>query len=1765
MPLSLIVPGEELPELTNTVDTRVQQQFGLTIQTRQAVEVGATRRGAGREVTVAGAEPDDLVELESVDGTLLWTRVASLGAQVAALDRSRVDATTIRVPATLGSASARGAGDWVLKGLKLLGFDPAGDLAGLGAQLVARHFEDRLEPGPGLYPLHVDGAIGERVRSPLPPGAGPLLVLLHGTFSSIGATFGALFRSAEWRRLFDAYGGRVYGLNHRTVSESPAQNALDLLELLPARARLHLVSHSRGGLVGELLARGPLTADALLPFEAPGRPADELTVLRRLSERLGELQPRIERFVRAACPARGTILASDRIDRYLSVVLNLIGLIPPVDDPLIFPFAKATILALIHKKAEPKELPGLEAMVPTSPYVRLLNLGKVETGADLAVIAGDTEGAGLLSSLGVLATDLFFRQDHDLVVNTDSMFKGVERAGGIYYSYEKGPGVTHFNYFVNDSSRERMAAWLLRQDAIPPGFRKLQGEPVPDLRRAALRAPRADAPVVFLLPTAFASHLRIGAERIWLDLPALAAGKLAQLALGGTAGEIAVDGLVAEGYGELVDHLVNRFEVVPFAWDWRASVVESCARLAVELDVELHRHERPVHLLAHGSGGLVARALITQRSATWRALTARGGRLVMLGTPQRGTQGALDLLTGQGRFVEMLALLDLAHDAASIARLFRTWPGLVELLPATAPDGGDARSPDWWTQRGYLGEKEATVFKRRLKDAQAVWNEALAETAIDDDAARAICCVAGRTAGALADGAGADVMGMEVADEIVLNGVPTWYVDAASSAIPRLKEKFRAIGDLIERGTTDQLSRESRPPLRGLKLVQPAPAPVLFPTPEELTDAALGRRPRRRREKQIVPLRVSVAHGSFEYARFPVAVGHYFGDVIIGSEAFLDRKLEGRLSQRYGLQLYPDEIGSAEVVLAPGRQPPGGIVVGLGQVGELTPEILTRGVVRAALRHALAVLNADPPAPGDQRRRSAAFSSVLIGTNSGRGLSIESAIVAVVQGALLANRMLKDQGLAQLVAIDEIEFIELYEDVATQAARIVRGLTSAYLTLPLEETEELELCDHLRRLEGGLPRGAPLTYQGGWWRRIQVSRLGGAADGAVGGLEFVLLTDRARAEQSLQATQLPLINQLVAQAIGRSDYLSSLHAALYELLLPNTIKDQAMGAVNLLFVLDEVAAGLPWEMLGERDQDPLAIRTGLLRQLKTLQFRSDVRAPRGNYALVVGDPTLGGGEFPQLPGAAAEARAVAAELRKHGYEVVELVSATALDIVSALYAHEYRIIHIAAHGFYDGAQPARSGVVIGPDTFLTAAEIGQLRVVPELVFLNCCHLAQIDQPGGVPGTAAEARLEVAPPPAQQAWSRLAASVAQELIRIGVRAIVAAGWAVNDAAAEQFATRLYGEMLAEDRQFGDAVHHARQHIFERFDQTNTWGAYQCYGMPAFVLGGGARRQETETKEPVAKHEVLEDLDRLRMSAEGVDAARRKALLAEVRAWERTVRAEWRTADTLYALAEAYAALDEEQAAIDYFRQALASKEARPEVPVRAIEQLADLEARYAEKLQHQVAQVKGKARQKLEAEQNELLRTARKRLLLALRMGQTPARLALLGDYYRRLAVTTTGSRRTAALRRAATNYRQAAGEGRQATDLGPILLWVECRYLADWPAEGKTRPQAGISAAVDAIAAGERLVRESTGAPLTRHERLLLAQAAVLRSLLAGRLEEERAATVQLYRAALAVSGSSDERAQALRELEFLAVMLEWREQPAWAATLRQIRDELEG
>ena len=121
------------------------------------------------------------------------------------------------------------------------------------------------------------------------------------------------------------------------------------------------------------------------------------------------------------------------------------------------------------------------------------------------------------------------------------------------------------------------------------------------------------------------------------------------------------------------------------------------------------------------------------------------------------------------------------------------------------------------------------------------------------------------------------------------------------------------------------------------------------------------------------------------------------------------------------------------------------------------------------------------------------------------------------------------------------------------------------------------------------------------------------------------------------------------------------------------------------------------------------------------------------------------------------------------------------------------------------------------DIHLTANIFSKLAVVPDMVMLNACHLGRVTEEG----------------PSLTGANRSAASVARVLVRLGVRAVVVAGWAVDDRAAERFATTLYRDLLAGE-DFGDAVATARVSAWRERTGSMTWGAYQCYGDPGFRL-------------------------------------------------------------------------------------------------------------------------------------------------------------------------------------------------------------------------------------------------------------------------------------------------------------------------------------------
>ena len=404
-------------------------------------------------------------------------------------DASGTDTLDITTQLPLGGQS-RGVGDWVIRGLKVLGVDIAGTIS----DFVADKVEGQLAPGPGLYRCSPtrpnDLATPKKLN-----GKRPTLIFLHGTGSSTEGSFGELWKGPGARigDIVNLYGDNLLALQHRTLTQSPIENARDLVtalaKVLPPGSELHLVSHSRGGLIGELVARGNRIGGGsfdqtdLRIVKDSGRALDAVA-LRELRDLLDKQRYVVSRFVRVACPTRGTTLAGNRLDKYLSVILNVLETIPGLRESLVFDTFASLLAAVVKKRADPEDLPGLEAMMPESALMRLLNRPDVRTHANLRILGGDVEGTGFWGRLKAFVTDLYYREDHDLIVNTPAMFGGVERAETVRYWVDTGGRVNHFNYFANADTAARLVKALADEKA--PDFH--------DVTRAARHRHRGRLP-----------------------------------------------------------------------------------------------------------------------------------------------------------------------------------------------------------------------------------------------------------------------------------------------------------------------------------------------------------------------------------------------------------------------------------------------------------------------------------------------------------------------------------------------------------------------------------------------------------------------------------------------------------------------------------------------------------------------------------------------------------------------------------------------------------------------------------------------------------------------------------------------------------------------------------------------------------------------------------------------------------------------------------------------------------------------------------------------------------------------------------------------------------------------------------------------------------------------------------------------------------------------------------------------------------------------
>ena len=1666
-------------------------------QLKHSVRLRAVRAGgaAGGEVRVQAVPGRDVVVLQLAGGPALILHPEHardlMRAQQVGNTRSATPADAeVSVPTELrwhgleqAGSAARGGGSatrGLLGSVLLAGFDivsgAGGDaLADLAAKKVAERVDAQVVPG--VYALQAQAlpllkSAGVAPLAALPAGDGPLLVFIHGTFSNTAHAFGKLWSLHPQRvaALFRQYGERVYGLDHATLGVSPTANALALAKTLPQGARVHLVTHSRGGLVAEVLARcagNPmLKGEDLRAFAATER--RDLT---ELGAELAKKNVRIERVVRVACPARGTLLASKRLDAYLSVfkwTLELAGL-PVLPELVDF------LTTVAQRRMEPDKLPGLAAQIPGSALIQWLHAATEMLPGDLRVVAGDVQGDSVGSWLKTLLADGFFWTDNDFVVQTRSMYGGGARAGGALFLLDRGANSNHMAYFANERTAEGVCNALLNDR--PEGFALIgplswAGESSTGTRAArggAVSGLSSAKPAAILLPGILGSNLAVNGQRIWLGFRVI--GGLKRLRYPDVPGStVTADGPIGAIYDDLAEHLAATHEVIEFAFDWRKPIEQEAKRLATVAQAALDAREQsgqPVRFVAHSMGGLVVRTMQLEAPELWERLMSRNGaRVLMLGTPNGGSWAPMQVLSGDDTFGNTLVAFGAPLQDHAARELMAQFPGFLQLQAGLGDSKQELEQESTWrtlAERDLAAVREHNWWHNDATQlaayewgvpAQAVLDQALAlRQRLDAQREQSLprfadklLLVVGR-ARFTPDGCEMGNEGLvylnasDAGDGRVtrasarLPGVQTWEADCEHGALPDFDSAFAAYVELLADGSTNLLprlpdlvagaladspaaARGAAPalPVRRVKS-RPSRQPQRLRPPERENQLGASPAPEQERaepDSGVPALAVSVVNGNLMFMRLPLLVGHYRATQLTGSEAAINNLIGGGMASSLGAGVYPDGPGAFQMfrnirgsdnpLQLP--RPEWAIALGLGDESELKPDTLVHSVRQAIIGWAQRITE-----NGNATPLSFELSGTLIGSGGTR-ISPGQSAQLMAQAAREANLRLKASGWPLL---SHLLLIELYLDRASEAWRALQVLAA-------RRAQDWRMAEHVQSGAGALRRPLDAGYRGADYDLISATTSEGRGFDAT--INYSLDTRRARTEVRAQATQARLVRELVKRASNDRNQDPQIGHTLYQLLVPVEMDPFFGGTTEMRVELDSSTAGIPWELLhntGSSDSNdtlPWAIRTKLLRKLRTARFRQTVTdASADSDVLIIGEPAVTETDkYPRLPGARREAQAVLTRLTVPGAfdasDVRALIAGEDADsapdahqVINALLEREWRIVHIAGHGEAPERLTAADGspidgdprgVVLSHGCFLGPREIRTMRAVPELVFINCCFLAERN---------AEQLLRKDP---LEVYDRavFASTVAEELIKAGVRCVVAAGWAVEDVPAETFASTFYDALLSGER-FIDAAARARQAAWDVRGQGNTWAAYQCYGDPDWLLRRTGARQTATT--PADKFAGISSPVGLAIALESVaietrflredERERRLGVQRERLAYlESRFGPVW---GGMGAVAEAFAVaandVGDTARAIAWYERALAANDAS--ASQKAAEQLANLRARNAESavrqawLAHEDALQKAKSAKGRSASRTELERSA-KALQHAAEKSKKPMRAAL---------------------------------------------------------------------------------------------------------------------------------------------------------------------------
>jgi len=352
-------------------------------------------------------------------------------------------------------------------------------------------------------------------------------------------------------------------------------------------------------------------------------------------------------------------------------------------------------------------------------------------------------------------------------------------------------------------------------------------EALSELARAAREARRSGGPRVLLVPGMMGSRLcamRPRAARrdnapararasaparaparprvLWIDPLSIAAGRLEELVLPPVE-PVRARGVLLPSYARLKLALdIAGFDARFFPYDWRLGIQENGAALAAAI----RSHGKPVILIAHSMGGLVARIAVK------RLPRPSVRRLLLLGAPNRGSFAPVQALRGTYPFVRKLSRIDLEHSPDELAtKVFNTFPGLYQMLPADHTElAPDLLDPACWPSSGPKPDAQLLAQVAEARAAMAGPDSRMAQIV---GVNRPTVIAVRRTAAGFEYRVGLDGDGTVPRSLAMLPGLRTYFADEAHGNLASSPRVIEAIMDLVRGGSTRKLpKRYSAPP-----------------------------------------------------------------------------------------------------------------------------------------------------------------------------------------------------------------------------------------------------------------------------------------------------------------------------------------------------------------------------------------------------------------------------------------------------------------------------------------------------------------------------------------------------------------------------------------------------------------------------------------------------------------------------------------------------------------------------------------------------------------------------------------------------------------------------------------------------------------------------------------------------------------------------------------------------------------------------------------